>query len=574
MNFTEFIKKVDAAAERMPAENMAAFLHDYARSVPEHKRKAFLERLFSFAGQSLEKDQSKKQDASYQENLKKEIEKALEQLACIDNGEIALAEVINEEYDDWYGEDDDILYEDPENICEAVQKGCDLVHECADREMYQEGYGLADFLLQMEISTDGEYYGDTLSLRDLASQGLIQLDYESFLTDALLSAYWGNPLEERPDALYWILENASDDKITLESLMQKSPRELDQLPEFLVLWIGYLGKANGKRAERLLQEAVDLTDNPDVLLDAARKYTDLHPVLYLQALEQYRETGQIEHGLEIGKEALERISSNCQIRSQAALMTAELALVLKRKEEAEHCWLEAFRSVCSEVNYLRLVLECQDYGKYQQEAEGIYMASLGKPSQQETARYCQRNDAYYALLFFSGKFRQMIAEGMQEKEALGWSGTFMKEGMALLFLSLYQGKNLPKGCAQMCSSYIDSIGFHPETYLKGTGRTTELSGQAFFWECFCKWREHICLPEQDVQYILEKLERWVRLRVKGIMENNRRNYYRECAAFVAALGEVKESRGERGGKSATMEGFRSAYPRRRAFHQELRDFGM
>lgn len=58
------------------------------------------------------------------------------------------------------------------------------------------------------------------------------------------------------------------------------------------------------------------------------------------------------------------------------------------------------------------------------------------------------------------------------------------------------------------------------------------------------------------------------------MEHNRRNYYGECAAFVAALGEVEESRGEPGAKKRIMEEYRSAYSRRTAFHQELRAFGM
>lgn len=58
------------------------------------------------------------------------------------------------------------------------------------------------------------------------------------------------------------------------------------------------------------------------------------------------------------------------------------------------------------------------------------------------------------------------------------------------------------------------------------------------------------------------------------MENNRRNYYNECAAFIAALGEVKESLGERNGKSMLMNEYKTAYPRRRSFHEELRRFGM
>ncbi len=49
---------------------------------------------------------------------------------------------------------------------------------------------------------------------------------------------------------------------------------------------------------------------------------------------------------------------------------------------------------------------------------------------------------------------------------------------------------------------------------------------------------------------------------------------RECAAFVAAFGEVKESRGERNGKDNIFEAYRTEYSRRSAFHNEMRAFGM
>ncbi len=82
------------------------------------------------------------------------------------------------------------------------------------------------------------------------------------------------------------------------------------------------------------------------------------------------------------------------------------------------------------------------------------------------------------------------------------------------------------------------------------------------------------MPEEEAKDMVKRLEHWVKLRVAGIMEHNRRNYYGECAAFVAALGEVEESRGEPGAKKRIMEEYRSAYSRRTAFHQELRAFGM
>ena len=61
-------------------------------------------------------------------------------------------------------------------------------------------------ILAMEISTDGEYGGVELSIQELASQNILDFDYEGFVLDALLAAYWGNDLEGRPDALYWMFK--------------------------------------------------------------------------------------------------------------------------------------------------------------------------------------------------------------------------------------------------------------------------------------------------------------------------------------------------------------------------------
>ena len=73
---------------------------------------------------------------------------------------------------------------------------------------------------------------------------------------------------------------------------------------------------------------------------------------------------------------------------------------------------------------------------------------------------------------------------------------------------------------------------------------------------------------------LEKISNWVALRVSAIMDANKRNYYDECAAFVAAYGEVLESRGKSGEKARIMQKYKKDYSRRRAFHEALRNFGL
>ena len=208
MNFTEFMKKVDQASEGMTRDNLAALLHDYARSIPEYKREDFLERLRSFGNKTVDRDEIRKQDALDLEETKQKINEIMERLERIDDEEIMLEEVLNEEYNEWYGEgeEEEFFYEDPEDICQTIQEGVKLVHDCVDREWYQECYGLADFLLAMEINADGDYGGNMFSLQELDRQGIVSFDFEGFVMDALLAAYWGNPLEKRPNEIYWALK--------------------------------------------------------------------------------------------------------------------------------------------------------------------------------------------------------------------------------------------------------------------------------------------------------------------------------------------------------------------------------
>ena len=82
------------------------------------------------------------------------------------------------------------------------------------------------------------------------------------------------------------------------------------------------------------------------------------------------------------------------------------------------------------------------------------------------------------------------------------------------------------------------------------------------------------LTDEDWHKYLHWVEQLVEKRVRGIMEANRRNYYEECAAFVAALGEVRESIGNPGAAQHVMTDYKKMFPRRSAFHRELRAYGM
>lgn len=126
----------------------------------------------------------------------------------------------------------------------------------------------------------------------------------------------------------------------------------------------------------------------------------------------------------------------------------------------------------------------------------------------------------------------------------------------------------------MLSKAVSACDFHTEAYFNGTGINVDKNDQELFLELFCKWKAEVSVPEKEVARWLKKIEQLISMRTAGIMEANCRNYYGECAAFIAALGEVKESRGIENARDTIMNSYKTEYSRRRAFHQELRNYGM
>lgn len=601
MNFTQFLKAVDQAAAAMSKEQLAEFIHETARTLPENHREDFLAEMLLFAGGKEthicpELSKADQEAAADFEQKRSFLRTRLERM---ESGELCLEGSLNPEYDDWYSSaEEEFLYSDPEGVLDIIEEACRFVHQCVDCEEYQAACELTGILIGLDIMVGGEYqeYTDEpININDLKSYHLGNVDYRTLVIDAARAAYCASALSERADELYITLMNSGRRDITLEMILQGG-RELPDIDAFLPLWIEHLGRMTGSSAGKLLQEALELADDGEQLLANARKYCGEHPELY----EQYLTAGQgktdAESLLAVGTEALEAIEKKYLVRSRVALLTSRTALEQDRPELAETCWLEAFRSDTRVVNYLRLLMECRDFSNVREAAAQIYRETCSQLRKDSyflpTAGGGRENQVNptqaYLLAFLGGEYDYVREGAMNATNSLGWSASFMKCGLAAFLLLLTEDGSLPQDAAQqggelktmkpgareMLRRIVAAAGFDKSEYEKGTLRFIEESNEGWFLTCWNHWKRTVPLSREQREALLEWAEGLVTKRVQGIMEGNHRNYYGECAAYIAALGEAREAGGEPNGKQATMAKYMEAYNRRSAFRQVMRGYGM
>ena len=127
----------------------------------------------------------------------------------------------------------------------------------------------------------------------------------------------------------------------------------------------------------------------------------------------------------------------------------------------------------------------------------------------------------------------------------------------------------------MATIAISELNFNAKSYLKGV-KLSEKNGiqestddVTFFWQCFNHWRKNYLLSDEQVARYISKIEEFIDKRVNAIVSGQFRRHYQEVAALVAALGEVKEFRGEAHGKAHLLKKYYAEFPRYRAFRSEL-----
>ena len=536
-------------------------MHEVARTIQENNRERFLQTLEGFCD-AVEPDSTR---ILKDDTLERRVDGILHALSGIQNRDRELEAEYNESWDDWNDEEEEEYeFSDPDGLLDDIKSAFEAMHECLDKEEYGKGLELARALSCLEVKISGECYDfdDAFRIADLIDYDLLPINLEKCACEAACLACMAG--ENRAEDMLAILRGFDCYTVSLEDILRIAPKEMN-LEKLLPGWIEALAKCPAKDADKLLVEAQNMLQDDGQALEYASRYAASHPALYLNLLQSGK-ASNLER-LKIGLKAMGEVPVDNPTRSSIALLTAQRAFEAHDDQTRDMCWLEAFRTAPSVMNFLRLRLLAQSWEARREEIRTIYEACYSAKREWEQKPLA-------ALMFFDERFEEMQSRFMATREGIGWSSTFMKEGIALLMMLLNRGPARGPGMKAMVSMAEDGCSFDSVEYCMGMDTCGKGKTENLFEDCFEQWKENVTVDELQCGAWIKRLERWIELRVSAIMAANRRNYYGECAAFIAAFGEMLQSRGTEKAKESVMQRYRKEYSRRRAFHEELRRYGM
>ncbi|MDO4339998.1 MAG: hypothetical protein Q4C91_18230 [Eubacteriales bacterium] len=532
---------------------------------------------------TTEKDKNQLTERMSQEFTDEKMELLREWMRQIDEGELYLDVDEYEEYSDSYWDRDWITdYYDNQGIGDKIEFMIQFARDCVDDRKYQEANELYEWLWEMSVSTDPEYGGDSVELELLSENKIIHTDLEQLALLALYADYQVQEPENRAEDIYLYFSIYTFRKLHIQDMFNAGREELDGTEQFWEDWIALLQTETGETESRLLQEAVLYREGIDGLVKTADENCDVHPSLYLSAMQEYNKKHEYLQIERIGDRAIEKIDSRLKIRSGIALMAAYAASCLGHTEnQMRFCW-ECFRSDSTVRNFLRLFGTEEMAEKYGLKGREV-LRSIEKRNpveytsagNLELERNLVGDYEYDTLSFYMGDFQKVKAVSKNPQGSLGWSGSFIRYGIRLILLYLYENP-LPSKAAASIAEYVGfsdgndlSLQMDFEREIVEESRRLKIST---FWNYFQRWKKYFQMSEEEKNNYFIWAEKIVYSRADAIVSGQHRRHYGEVAELLAMAAEIKEEMGEVGAKQMVFREYKKKFPRHSSFQAEMRSY--
>jgi hypothetical protein len=563
LSMKAFWEAVEHRLAECDRDALCSILRTMARETPPSERRVFLDVLFR-----VEDTRAVAERALRQDELLADIEDLAQEIRhTLENAEPWLERTGWYEYDD---EDGTGLYSEfiePLSVLfDRAEAAFDYGHLALARAAYRELF---------EIVEQEDDYGCVIGF-----SRLVGVDVGETCARYLCAIYESESLERRPEVLYANMRlvriGLRRRRPTLDDLVQISPHPLPEWDRFLVGWIAFLRTREEADADRLLREAIRLSQGTPGLEALARSEGLRRPMAYLDWCAALEEEGKPQAVLLAAQEALQALPADLSVRASIADHLCVAAARLGEREALRAGRWEAFRV----QPRLERVLDLRDTGTESQGRTALMKQTgqyarrhLVRPSDKRTAvewdwdgnqRWIQPTTLAHVYLL-AGEFdaaRRLV----QEQEVLGWSSSSSAQGMVVAFLLVWLSHRtfdeLPPNLARVwqwgmeysAGSWIDqdeelALARLERAYTEQLSRTPESGYRA----------------QSALSWCLGVVQR----RVNAIVSAQHRGAYDRAAVLMVACAETIELRGDQATADALVEEIRTRFPRHSAFQREL-----
>ena len=548
MDYKEYMKTVEQKLSHMTEEEKTKWIYNKARTAKEHEIKEILNSL----------DGNPEYDP-----INYEKDKIKQWREKIEEGEIYFECSGYEEYGDSYWDSEYVYdYYDPFGIIDELYKAFQMAENLLLQKQYKDSRKLSECLLNMSFfvsDRDTEDWNE-FDFVEVVNEIWIKFNYERIILNLMYAIYQTKKGRDRSENIFRYLTWVKGKNIKIEDIFRIGPEELKGIDTFIEEWIAFLIDTDGDRTAELLLDAC-LYKGIDYLCEIARIEYSKHPILFKYACEYLLNQNKNIECEKLGLEAIKVLPENLNNRGEIADLTAKAAINLKHHDIVNKCYETSFYSKSSLNNYFRL-FEIPNYEDITKKA-AKYVEILPEDSIHEFTNINKQmltntlsREHKDIIRFFNGEFDYIYDKYKKDNYILGWSSGFKGVAVPLFILLLNKGKNPTKAIEKLVEGIFYRLGFiGPD--IKN------------FLNLFLNWREKQVLTEAQYEKYMSWLKEEIDKRTEGVVGGGYRKSYYKAAILVSSLGETLESNGMIKGRAITIEHYKKAHSRKRAFKAEF-----
>lgn len=569
--------------KKLTKENLQQVISDMSTFLSKEQQNQLENLIAQYASGSV-KAQSKQKTVRMSQEL---VDEKMAQLKIwmnqIDEGELTLDAEEYEDYSEGSWDSEWVTeYSDNQGIGDKIQYAIQFAKDCVEDCRYQEANLIYEWLWEMEVGTESEYSGECApaDLQDLADHSIIKIDLKQLALLTLYADYQALEADRRAEDLYLYFSLRAFRDLHLEDILHVGRENLAETEQFWADWIALLKNKAGDIEARLLQEAVLYQDGVDGLVAMADEVRNMHPSLYLSAMEAYDRNHEYDQIEKIGETALAKLSKSLKIRGDIALKAAYAASCLSHDESMMRFSWECFCSDTTVRNYLRLFAAkemAEQYGIRGKEA--LLTVSKGKETYDFQCKELRQNQIcgteYFEICFYTGDFDTAKKASKNPSGSLGWSSSFIDRGIRLFLLYLYENPKPSKAAAMVAQEVgfaEDADSYNAMRFERAIVEESRKLKVSTFWNYFQRWKQYFPMGQDERKKYLAWAEEIVYSRADAIVSGQHRSHYWEVAVLLALTAEDKEAMGVQGARQEIFAEYKKKFPRHSSFQGEMKSY--